>query len=90
MTERMLNNRAKKLLDIKAQIKELEEQQKALEEEIKAEFAADQEEIRTEKYLIRWTKYFSNRLDSTALKKELPDVYKRFTKASETRRFSIA
>lgn len=90
MTERMLNNRAKKLLDIKAQIKELEEQQKALEEEIKAEFTADQEEIRTEKYLIRWTKYISNRFDSTALKKELPDVYKRFTKASETRRFSIA
>ena len=90
MTERMLNNRAKKLLDIKAQIKELEEQQKALEEEIKAEFTADQEEIRTEKYLIRWTRYITSRFDSKALEKDLPDVYRKYKKETQSRRFSIA
>lgn len=90
MTDRMINNRVKKLLELKEQIKALEEQQKALEEEIKAEFTEDQEEIRTEKYLIRWTKYTTPRLDSTKLKKELPDVYKLYTKFTEGRRFSVA
>lgn len=90
MTERMINNRAKKLIELKEQIKELEAAQKALEDEIKAEFAEDQEEIKTEKYLIRWTKYTTPRLDSTKLKKELPDIYKLYTKITSGRRFSVA
>lgn len=90
MTERKLNNRVKKWLEIREQIKALEEQKAALEEEIKAEFAADQEEIRTGAFLIRWTKYTTPRLDSTKLKKELPDVYKLYTKITEGRRFSVA
>lgn len=90
MTERMINNRVKKYLEIKEQIKELEEQKAALEEEIKAEFAADQEEIRTGSFLIRWTRYTSVRIDSTKLKKDLPDVYKLYTKITEGRRFSVA
>lgn len=90
MTERMINNRVKKLLELKEQIKALEEQQKALEDEIKAEFKEDQEEIKTEKYLVRWTKYTQSRIDSTKLKKDLPDVYKLYTKITEGRRFSVA
>lgn len=90
MTERKLNNRVKKWLEIKEQIKALEEQQKALEDEIKAEFADDQEEIRTGTFLIRWTKYTTPRLDSIKLKKELPDIYKLYTKITSGRRFSVA
>ena len=90
MTERMINIRVKKLLELKEQIKELEAAQKALEDEIKAEFTADQEEIRTEKYLIRWTKVSTPRLDSSKLKKDLPDIYKLYTKITNSRRFSVA
>lgn len=90
MTERKLNNRVKKWLEIREQIKALEEQAAALEDEIKGQFAEDQEEIRTEKYLIRWTKYTTPRLDSTKLKKELPDIYKLYTKITSGRRFSVA
>ena len=90
MTERMLNNRCKKLMELRAQIEELEAQKKALEDEIKAQFKDEQEEIKTEKYLIRWTKYTQNRLDSTRLKKDLPDVYKLYTKITQGRRFSVA
>ena len=90
MTERMINNRVKKLLEIRAQIEQLEEMKKALEDEIKAEFKEDQEEIKTEKYLVRWTKYTQSRIDSTKLKKDLPDVYKLYTKITQGRRFSIA
>jgi Phage-related protein, predicted endonuclease len=90
MTERKLNNRVKKWLEIREQIKALEEQQKALEDEIKAEFADDQEEIKTGSYLIRWTRYTSPRIDSAKLKKDLPDVYRLYTKITEGRRFSVA
>lgn len=90
MTDRMINNRVKKLLELKEQIKELEAQASALEDEIKGQFAEDQEEIRTEKYLIRWTKVSAPRLDSTRLKKDLPDVYKLYTKIINSRRFSVA
>lgn len=90
MTERMINNRVKKYLEIKEQIKALEEQKDALEAEIKAEFTDDMEEIKTEKFLIRWTKYTTPRLDSTRLKKDLPDIYKLYTKITEGRRFSVA
>lgn len=90
MTERMINNRVKKLLEIRAQIEQLEEMKKALEDEIKAEFREDQEEIKTEKYLVRWTKYTQSRIDSTKLKKDLPDVYKLYTKITQGRRFSVA
>lgn len=90
MTDRMINNRVKKLLEIKAQIKELEEQAAKLETEIKEQFEEDQEEIRTERFLIRWTKVITNRLDSTALKKDLPEIYKKYTKQCSSRRFSVA
>ena len=90
MTERMINNRVKKLLEIREQIEELEALKKALEDEIKAEFKDDQEEIKTEKYLVRWTKYTQSRIDSTRLKKDLPDVYKLYTKITQGRRFSVA
>lgn len=90
MTERMLNNRVKKLLEIKEQIKELEEQQKALEDEIKSEFTDDVEEINTGRYLVRWTKVSSTRLDSTKLKKDLPDIYQLYTKIVNSRRFTVA
>lgn len=90
MTERMINNRVKKWLDLKEQIEALEAQKKAVEDEIKAEFKEDQEEIRTEKFLIRWTKYTSNRIDSGRLKKDLPDVFALYSKLTSGRRFSVA
>lgn len=90
MTERMLNNRVRKLLEIKEQIKQLEEMQNALETEIKAEFAEGQEELKTEKFLIRWTRYTQNRLDGTKLKNDLPDVYRKYCKAVNGRRFTAA
>lgn len=90
MTERMINNRVKKLLEIRAQIEQLEEMKKALEDEIKAEFKEDQEEIKTEKYLVRWTKVSTPRLDSSKLKKDLPDIYKLYTKIINSRRFTVA
>ena len=39
--------------------------------------------------IIRWTEVLSQRFDSTAFKKVMPDVYKAYTKQIVSRRFTI-
>jgi predicted phage-related endonuclease len=80
------------------QLKELEE----LIEEAKAEVEALKDEIKDEmmkrnteemtvgKYIVRWTSVLSNRFDSTAFKKVMPEVYKAYTKQVSSRRFSVS
>ena len=88
MTERMIENRVKKLQEIEAQQKELE----TAAEAIRAELKADMEEkgLKTKNFILRWKEIISNRLDSKALKAAFPDVYGQFCKASASRRFTIA
>lgn len=63
----------------------------ALRDEIKAELTKkNAEEITTGKYIIRWTSVLSQRFDSTAFKRAMPDVYKAFTKQVSSRRFSVS
>ncbi len=91
MTERMLKNRIEKLDAIAAQQKALEEQAEAIRNEIKADMEEKGvDEISAFGRIARWKEVISNRLDSKALKAELPDVYGQFCKASASRRFTIA
>ena len=95
MTERMIENRVKKLQAIEAQMKELEEQAEALKAEIKAEIKADLEakgvdELQTKNFIIRWKEIISSRLDSKALKAALPEIYNQYCKPSASRRFTVA
>lgn len=41
-------------------------------------------------YKITWNEVTTRRIDTRALKKELPDIASRYTKESKTRRFLIA
>lgn len=91
MTERMIENRVKKLQALEAQQKELE----AAADAIRAELKADMEEkgldeLKTQNFILRWKEIISNRLDSKALKAALSDVYGQFCRASTSRRFTIA
>lgn len=80
------------------QLKELEElleevkaEAESVRDEIKQEMMAqDTEELEVGQYIIRWTSVITNRFDTTAFKKVLPDVYKAYTKQITSRRFSIA
>ena len=47
------------------------------------------EELRAGEYKITWKSVTSTRLDSKALKAELPELAARFTRQTESRRFSI-
>ena len=48
------------------------------------------EELEAGTHIIRYTTVLSNRFDSTAFKKVMPDVYKAYTKQTTSRRFTIS
>lgn len=63
----------------------------AIENTIKAEMTArNTDEMTVDVYKIRWTKVLSDRFDSSAFKKAMPELYGQFTKQTESRRFTIA
>lgn len=91
MTERMIENRIKKLKEIEAEQADLEAKAEAIRAELKADMdEKGLDELKTKNFLIRWKEIVSNRLDGKALKAALPDVYSQFVKASSSRRFTIA
>ncbi len=47
------------------------------------------EELEAGTHIIRYTTVLSNRFDSTAFKRVMPDVYKAYTKQTTSRRFTI-
>ena len=58
---------------------------------IKAEMEAREvEELIAGQYIVRYTSVLSNRFDSTAFKKVMPEIYKAYTKQVSSRRFSIS
>ena len=48
------------------------------------------EELTAGQYIVRWTSVLTNRFDTTAFKKVMPDVYKAYTKQVSSRRFTIS
>ncbi len=74
-----------------AVIEEAKAEAEAIRDSIKAEMLErDTEELTAGQYIVRWTSVISNRFDTTSFKKVMPDVYKAYTKAVSSRRFSIS
>lgn len=72
-------------------IEEAKEEAETLRDSIKQEMLnRDTEELTAGQYIIRWTSVLSQRFDTTAFKKVMPDVYKAYTKQVSSRRFSIS
>ena len=59
----------------------------ALKEEM---LRLDTEELTAGAYILRYTAVLSQRFDTTAFKKVMPDIYKAYTKQVSSRRFSIS
>ena len=71
-------------------LEEVKVEAEALRDEIKQEMMArDTEELEAGKYVVRGTFILSNRFDTTAFKRVMPDVYKAYTKQISSRRFTI-
>ena len=74
-----------------AVIEEAKAEAEAIRDSIKAEMLErETEELTAGQYIVRWTSIISNRFDTTSFKKVMPDVYKAYTKAVSSRRFSIS
>ena len=81
--------KARELRQLQALIEEAQAEAEALKDAIKAAMG-DSESIQAGEYKITWKAVTSSRIDTTALKKALPDVAERFTKETTTRRFCVA
>jgi len=88
MTERMIENRLKKLEQLEEQKKALEAEIESLKEEIKNEMQ-ESELLETKGYIIRFTNVLSERFDSKRFKAEFTELYSRYTKPVASRRFSF-
>ena len=83
-----LENKVRELQELKQLREELDAEMTALEDEIKATMG-DREQITAGAFKITWKTVASSRLDTTALKKALPDIAARFVKQTTVRRFVI-
>ena len=76
------------LLDLKRMREELDATITSLEDSIKA-VMGDEELLTAGAYKVSWKTFTSSRIDSTALRKERPDIAAHYTKQTTARRFSI-
>ena len=91
MSTTEITSKIEALQELEALIEEAKSEADSLRDEIKAEMLKrDTEELTAGQFIVRWTSVLSNRFDSTAFKKVMPDVYKAYTKQVASRRFSIS
>lgn len=86
-----LSSKIEALKEWEAVIDEAQAEAEAIRDEIKAEMLKrNTEELQAGAYIVRWTSVLSQRFDTTAFKKVMPEVYKAYIKQVTSRRFTIA
>ena len=74
-----------------AMMEEIKAEADSIRNSIKAEMEAREvEELIAGQYIVRYTSVLTNRFDSTAFKKVMPEIYKAYTKQVSSRRFTIS
>ena len=81
--------KARELRQLQALIEEAQAEAEAIKDAIKAAMG-DSESVQAGEYRITWKAVTSSRIDTSALRKALPDVAEHFTKETVTRRFMIS
>ena len=76
------------LMELKRMKEELEAEIAAVEDAIKA-VMGDEELLTAGAYKVSWKTFTSSRVDTTALKKSMPEIAEQFTKQTKSRRFAI-
>ena len=88
MSNQSMETKVKELMELKRMKEELEAEIAAVEDEIK-KVMGDEETLFAGAFKVSWKTFTSSRLDSTALKKAMPELAVQFTKQTTARRFSI-
>ena len=87
----MMNAKVKELRELKRMADKLAGEIEAIQGEIKQHMTEqDTDTLTGLDWKVTWKAVTSKRLDSTALKKALPDVAAQFTKESVSKRFVLA
>ena len=88
MSNPNLTPKITELMELKRMRDELDAEIQAAEDEIK-QAMGDDDTLLAGPFKVTWKAVTSSRLDSSALKKALPEIAARFMKQTTTRRFSI-
>jgi len=80
--------KVQELMELRRMAEELQTEIDALQEAVKS-FMGSEETMIAGAFKVSYKSVTSSRLDSTALKKELPDVAARFMKQTVIRRFTV-
>lgn len=89
MSNKELETKARELKELQRLAEELTAEMDAIKDEIRAAMG-EREEVTAGAYRISHKAVTSSRLDSSAIKKELPELAQRFTKTTTVRRLVIA
>ena len=90
MANNQINVLTEELLKWEAIAEEAKAEAKKIEEQLKQEMLErDVEEISTGKYILKWTTVVRNIFATAEFKKLHMDLYKAFTKPSESKRFTV-
>lgn len=86
-----MDSKVTELRELKRLAEELQAEIDGLTDSIKAEMTAQAvDTLSGADWKVTWKEITSSRLDTTALKKAMPDVAQAFTKTTTTRRFCVA
>ena len=79
------------LSELRRMANELNAEIEAIQDAIKAHMTeADTDTITAGAFKVTWKPVTSTRIDTTALRKDLPEIWQEYGKTTTTRRFSVA
>ena len=84
-----MEHKARELRQLQALIDEATAEAEAIKDALKAAMG-DAESVQAGEYKITWKNVTSARIDTSALKKALPEVAAAFTRENTVRRFCVA
>lgn len=84
-----LESKARELRQLQALIDEAQQEAEAIKDAIKAAMG-DSEAVVAGEYKITWKTVTTARIDTSALKKAMPEVAAAFTRGTTVRRFCVA
>ena len=91
MATNELITKLNELTELRKMADDLNAEIEAIQEEIKAHMTqTDADTLTAGQYKVTWKSVTSTRIDTTALRKDLPEVWQEYGKTTTTRRFSVA
>ena len=86
MSNPNMESKVKELMELRRMREEIDAEITAAEDEIKS-VMGDEETLLAGAFKVDWKTVVSSRIDTTALKKMMPEIAERFMKQTTTRRF---